>query len=82
MVTAKISTKGQLVIPQRYRDALSLQPGDKIAFELEGNKLVLQREESPRGKLVMGKHGRRVLIASPGAPAMTAEFIRSLRDEE
>jgi AbrB family looped-hinge helix DNA binding protein len=82
MDTATLSTKGQLVIPTRFRKALHLQPGDKVAFQLEGDKLVLKREEAPRAKLVMGEFGRRVLDAPPGAPEMTVELIRSLRDDD
>ena len=82
MNTATLSTKGQLVIPTRYRKALHLQPGDKVEFRLEGEKLVIQRNETPRAKLVTGKFGRRVLVAPPGAPEMTVELIRSLRDED
>lgn len=81
MDTARISTKGQLVIPASYRKALHLQPGDKVAFKLDGEKLVIERNESPRAKLVGGKFGRRVLVAPPGAPEMTVGRIRSLRDD-
>jgi AbrB family looped-hinge helix DNA binding protein len=38
--TATLSTKGQLVIPSRFRKALQLRPGDRVAFLLEGEKLV------------------------------------------
>ena len=41
METATLSTKGQLVIPSRYRNALHLRPGDKVAFTMEGEKLVI-----------------------------------------
>jgi bifunctional DNA-binding transcriptional regulator/antitoxin component of YhaV-PrlF toxin-antitoxin module len=30
-----------LVIPNRFRKALHLQPGDKVSFAVEGEKLVL-----------------------------------------
>jgi four helix bundle protein len=39
------AAKGQLVIPNRFRKALHLQPGDKISFAVEGEKLVLQRDQ-------------------------------------
>jgi AbrB family looped-hinge helix DNA binding protein len=77
MESATLSTKGQLVIPTRYRKALHLRPGDKVGFRLEGERLVLQREESPGATLVK-KQGRTVLVAPVGAPAMTTETIKAL----
>ena len=81
MNTATISTKGQLVIPTRLRNALHLQAGDKVSLTLEGDKLLLQREQPKRARLVRGKFGRPVLVAPPGAPPMTTERIKALRDE-
>jgi AbrB family looped-hinge helix DNA binding protein len=77
MNSATISTKGQLVIPHRFRKALHLRAGDKVSFTLEGGKLTLQRDEPGRARLVE-KHGRKVLVAPPGAPPMTPEFVKAL----
>ena len=77
MSTATLSTKGQLVIPNRFRQALHLQPGDKVTFALEGEKLVLQREKARRARLVE-RQGRKVLVAPPGAPPMTPEVVKAL----
>jgi len=81
MNSATISTKGQLVIPTQFRKALHLQAGDKVSLTLEGDKLLLQREQPRRARLVRGKFGRPVLVAPPGAPPMTPERIKALRDE-
>jgi len=64
MSTATISTKGQLVIPSRFRKALHLKAGDKVSFSLQGEKLVLHRDEPRRARLVE-KNGRKVLVAPP-----------------
>jgi AbrB family looped-hinge helix DNA binding protein len=77
MNRATISTKGQLVIPQRFRKALHLQAGDKVSFKLEGEKLTLQPEQAIRARLIE-KHGRKVLVAPPGAPPMTPEVVKAL----
>jgi len=37
----KISTKGQVSIPKRIRDALHLKPGDELDFRIESNNVVL-----------------------------------------
>ena len=77
MSTATISTKGQLVIPNRFRKALHLQAGDKVSFSLEGEKLVLQRDKPRRARLVE-KNGRKVLVAPAGAPPMTPEVVKAI----
>jgi len=82
MDVSTLSTKGQLVIPIRYREALHLQPGDRVAFTLEGERLVLQRDEPARARLIKGKFGRPVLVAPAGAPPMTADRIKAIRDDE
>ena len=77
MSTATISTKGQLVIPNRFRKALHLRPGDKVSFALEGETLMLQRDERKCAKLIE-KNGRKVLMAPPGAPPMTPAAVKAL----
>ena len=77
MRTATLSSKGQLVIPNHFRKALHLQPGDKLKISLEGEKLVLKRGTPKRAQLIE-KHGRKVLVARLGAPAMTPETVKLL----
>jgi len=79
--SATISTKGQLVIPHRFRKALHLEAGDKVSFTLEGEKLCLERAQPRRARLVRGKFGRPVLVAPPGAPPMTPERVKAILSE-
>ena len=79
--TATISTKGQLVIPQRFREALQLRAGEKVVFSQEGDTLVLRRETPKRARLIPGKFGRPVLVAPPGAPTMTPDRVKTLLNE-
>jgi AbrB family looped-hinge helix DNA binding protein len=37
-----VSTKGQLVIPARMRDALGIEPGDRVALTLEDGVILLR----------------------------------------
>jgi AbrB family looped-hinge helix DNA binding protein len=81
MSSSTLSTKGQLVIPTRLRRALNLRPGDKVEVTLDGRRLILERR-APRGaKLMRGRFGRPVLVAAPGAPAMTTQSVNALLDE-
>ena len=79
--TATLSTKGQLVIPNRFRKALHFQPGDKVSFSQEGDRLILQRDAPKRARLVRGKFGRPVLVAPPGVPPMTPERVKAILEE-
>ena len=81
MNTAILSTKGQLVIPSRIREALHFQPGDRVALTLEGEKLVIQRDGPKEARLIIGKFGRPVLVAPKGAPAMTPERVKALLED-
>ena len=38
METAKITAKGQITIPKRVRDALSVGSGDRLAFEFDDRR--------------------------------------------
>ena len=66
MDSATISTKGQLVIPQRFRKALHLEAGARVSFSLEGVKLVLQREETARAGLFAENSAGRFWLPHPG----------------
>ena len=77
MSTATILSNGQLIIPDQFRKALHLEPGDKVSLTLEGEKLVLQRDEPSRATLVE-ENGRRVLVAPSDAPPMTTETVKAL----
>jgi AbrB family looped-hinge helix DNA binding protein len=80
-MTAILSTKGQLVIPQQFRRALRLHPGDKIAFTLEGDRLVLKRSDAAPARMVRNHRGRRVLEAPDNAPPMSTETVKALLSE-
>jgi AbrB family looped-hinge helix DNA binding protein len=80
-MTAVLSTKGQLVIPQQFRRALHLHAGDKVALFLEGDRLVLKRSSATPARLLKTRSGRRVLEAPADAPPMTPEVVKILLSE-
>ena len=49
MEFAKIGARGQTTIPKAIRDAAGLREGDTIAFEIEGDRLMVH-------KVVPGRH--------------------------
>jgi antitoxin PrlF len=46
----KLSSKGQVVIPQQIRDNMSLEPGSKFIVIGEGDTIVLKSVEPPSFK--------------------------------
>ena len=44
---AVMGARGQLVVPQKLRDALGLKQGDAIAMDFSGGKLVAQKLKTP-----------------------------------
>lgn len=77
MVTARLSSKGQLVIPKEIRAALHLRTGDRVRISLEHGRLILDPEREDRARLVR-ERGRRVLVASAEAPIMTTHEVQKL----
>ena len=77
MSTATLSSEGQVTIPDLFRKALRLHPGDKVLLTLEGGKLVLEPDFTGRARLIE-ENGRKVLVAPPGALPMTPEAVKAL----
>jgi antitoxin PrlF len=45
-LVSRLTTKGQATIPISVRKALRLKPGDRVAFEVAGQKVTLRRLDS------------------------------------
>lgn len=43
MITSKLTTKAQTTIPQPVRSALKLKEGDELAYEIEGDRVILTK---------------------------------------
>jgi len=41
--TTRISSKGQVVIPKRVREALGLEPGDPLLVGVKGDVIVIRK---------------------------------------
>ena len=62
----------------------------RLPAELRGGKVKVVAfiegadagEEGPRGRLVMGEFGRRVLVAPEDAPPMTSKRIKAILEGE
>ncbi len=60
MQKSTTTSKGQLTIPKQVRKRLELKPGDRLAFDLDGDAILLRVEkrrtlEELRGSLPAGR---------------------------
>lgn len=63
----KITSKGQVTIPQELREQLGFLPGSEVTFLPEGNTLRVVRQEGPAGRgrdLVQRLRGRATVAMS------------------
>jgi AbrB family looped-hinge helix DNA binding protein len=50
MLAAKLTDKGQMVIPKPIRDALRLGPGSELIVTIEGGRVVLEPRRLKSGR--------------------------------
>ncbi len=79
MVTATLTTKGQITIPKAVRDRLHLRCGDRIEFVLHGEAEAVFRPLTRSVEEVFGRlrdpRGRRCTVAQMKA-AVTRRLAR------
>ena len=46
MLSSSVTTKGQVTIPAELREKLGIKPGDKVGFVAEGDRILIQRQET------------------------------------
>ena len=50
MIIGRITAKAQTTIPRAVRLALGIKPGDEIAYEIDGDRVILRRAGDPFDK--------------------------------
>lgn len=77
-MTTTLSSKGQIVIPAKIRQALALTEGALIDCEVVDGKIILDPAAQQSKAQLKTKGNRPVLQAPSGAPEMTPELVRDL----
>ncbi|MGH2354574.1 MAG: AbrB/MazE/SpoVT family DNA-binding domain-containing protein [Chloroflexota bacterium] len=75
MVTVKVSRKNQIAVPAAVRRQLGIQPGDRLSVQVEGSRLVLQREPEDILGALLG------LAPEVWQGVDGTAYLRGLRDE-
>ncbi len=70
MVTATLTTKGQITIPKAVRDSLRLHSGDRVEFIVHGGSEATLKPVTKSVDEVFGK------LHSPSQPPRTVEQMK------
>jgi AbrB family looped-hinge helix DNA binding protein len=73
MLSVKVSSKHQIVVPARARKQLGIRSGDRLSVQVRGSELVLRRDGSAVDRLYGAGQG--MYGSDPVA------YVRALRDE-
>lgn len=78
----KVSTKGQVVIPEPLRTRLGIRAGDSLDASIEDGRIVLApRKKKTKFKPRIVKDpltGLLVIDVGPDAPVLTSEMVRDM----
>jgi AbrB family looped-hinge helix DNA binding protein len=78
---AKVSSKGQVVIPQKLREKLGLQAGDEVEFQVLDDKTVLAQKVEPSEFERLSIKMRADMRAAGITPADVRRAIKEVRQE-
>jgi len=48
MITAKVTSKGQVTIPKKVREKLGVHPGEDVGFEEKNGLIYIQKTVNPQ----------------------------------
>lgn len=77
----KVSTNGQVALPEPIRRSLGLRAGDQLDASIEAGRIVLTPAQEPRLKPTIIKDpvlGIPVLTFGDDAPVLTSEQVKEM----
>ena len=72
---ATVTSKGQITLPKQVREALGLETGSQVDFEVQGGAAVMRKRLPPRAL----QHWRGYLRARTGMGS-SDELVQAMRD--
>jgi AbrB family looped-hinge helix DNA binding protein len=84
-MATQVTSKGQVTIPKRVRQAMGITPGSKVEFAIEGGAAVIRvvRKKNPShiedGPAILGYSGPRIPTAAIHGGAAMAKAARRAR---
>ena len=43
----RVDSKGRIVLPKEYREALNIKEGDELVITIRGSKVIIEKSEDP-----------------------------------
>jgi len=83
-MTTRVSTKGQVVLPNSIRKRLHLRPGDQLEVEIEGGRVVMTPASCVRGRVEIlfdPITGLPVLTVGTEMPILTSDVVADILSE-
>jgi bifunctional DNA-binding transcriptional regulator/antitoxin component of YhaV-PrlF toxin-antitoxin module len=83
-MTTTLSSRGQVAIPDQFRELDHLQPGDDFEMHRTApGRYVLEKvpRSDAHATRCRSPYGHDVLVAPAGAPPLTPEVVKELLDE-
>jgi AbrB family looped-hinge helix DNA binding protein len=80
MITARISAKGQVTLPKRVRQALAVEPGQKVIFVVEERGVVV-KSLGPSSVRALAGSLRRYARPGPARALVKKEVARAAAQE-
>ena len=84
MITTRLSSKGQVVLPRLVRNKLGLTPGVRLVCEVSGNSIVLTPQGVPnrvKEYVVDPISGLRVAKRAMGSETVSSDMVKELLEE-
>ena len=72
----RVTTKGQVTIPQQVRERLGIVPGSEVEFQLDANGARLVRRDAGTGELIAARMRGRATL-----PTSTEEIMALIRGD-
>jgi AbrB family looped-hinge helix DNA binding protein len=79
MEMAKVTSKGQITIPQDIRKKMDLKTGDKIIFFEENGKYYFQNSASVALKIIQNEMKGEAIKAGFNDPDDVTQYIKDMR---
>lgn len=83
-MTTRVSTKGQVVLPNVIRKRLHIRPGDELEIELEDGRLIMTPVSPmrPAAKIVLDPiTGLPMLTVGDDMPPLTSDVVAEILSE-
>src|ERR1700685_3941587 len=79
MLHSTVTSKGQTTIPEKIRKALRIKPGDKLEYEVEGDRATIRVHPGGRSLKVHSPatRGRGCLLPKSARPQLRLRVMRT-----